>query len=63
MSASELRAWMDKNDKTVINIASDLSLSVDTVRRYLKGESVNRSTQKLIESLLKQDPPTKAATA
>lgn len=53
MSARLLKQVMEQTNKTVINVASDTNLGTTTVLRYLKGESVNRSTESLLEQWVK----------
>lgn len=65
MSArDDLKIWMVRNDKTVIDVASFTGLAPQTVRNFLNGENVNRSTLKLIEQLVRQlaAPPKQAVS-
>lgn len=49
MSASLLKAVMEKNGKTNINVASDTGLSPNTVAKYLRGEPVTRANERLLQ--------------
>ncbi len=53
MSAKDLRSWMEKNDKTPTDVASLAGVSLATVLRFLDGASVNRSTRRLLDTLLR----------
>ena len=57
MSAASLKKWMAQNDKTVVDIASALSLHPNTINNYLKGKPVHRSTQALLSSLISKPLP------
>jgi plasmid maintenance system antidote protein VapI len=64
MSSKLLREWMDRNDKTVQDIAYALQIHPQTVYRYLNGKAVHRSTRAALERLVnttEQTPRVKVA--
>ncbi len=64
MSVNDFKAWMDRNNKTTVDIASITGFNPNTIDRYLKGENVHRSTRRVLESLITQQvqPAGKSAT-
>lgn len=49
-----MRSVMLEHRKDAVNVASDTGLSPATVTNYLKGETVHKSTERLIEMWIKQ---------
>lgn len=56
MKAGRLREWMQANDKTVQDIASETKIHPNTIYRFLKGEPVSRSTERVFERLIETGP-------
>lgn len=58
MESDELKKWMEKNGKTVMEIAQDLQLHLHTVYRFLSGKKVHRSTKVHFDRLINSDSST-----
>lgn len=54
MSATDLKKWMEKNGKTVVDIAAALQIHPNTVSNFLKGKSVHRGTRAALERLTRE---------
>lgn len=52
MSVQDLRNWMEQTGRTIVDIASMLKLDPGTVRNFLNGKSVHRSTRRALEELV-----------
>jgi hypothetical protein len=52
MRPDDLKQWMAENDKRPIDIAAALHIDPNTVRRYLRGLPVHRSTRMKIQELV-----------
>ena len=63
MSAIDLKNWMERNSKTTIDVASLTGLSLSTINRYLDGAGVNRSTQRLLDQLVRETVSAKRTAA
>lgn len=65
MSVAEIKAWLDKNGKSAVDIAAATKIHPVTVSRYLNGGRCFRSTVAAIENYIKSQIPKtegKAAT-
>ena len=52
MTPATLRKWMLENDKNDIDVASMLKITPHTVRNYLSGKKVRRSTNEMFRRLV-----------
>lgn len=55
MDKDLIKNWMQRVDKTPVDIAAALHMSPQTIQRYLDGKSVLRSTRYAIEHFLKDE--------
>lgn len=63
MSAETFKAWMLKQNLSIIDVASQAKLSVNTVRNFLDGKRVHRSTRSVLEGLVRPSGQRKVAQA
>ena len=64
MTPKALAAWMRTHGVTPVDMASALKISPDTVKRFLAGRNVHRSTQAAIDRFIlsyKQFEPPKSS--
>lgn len=52
MSALKLKGIMETEDKRIIDIASELQISPNTVAKYLRGDRTSRPIRALVENYL-----------
>lgn len=55
MTPDELKAWMERNDKSEVDVASATKFHPRTVRRFLEKKRVYRSTQNVFARLVYSD--------
>lgn len=55
MDKSEIKLWLKRVDKTPMDIASSLRMSLQTVQKYLDDKPVRRSMRFAIENYLKAE--------
>jgi hypothetical protein len=63
MDGTRLKRVMELEDKRVVDIASELRIAPDTVRKVLRGESVSRLVSDKIKSYLDGKASTATAKA
>jgi hypothetical protein len=49
MSATDLKKWMESNNKSVVDVSSMTKIGTDTIRDFLKGEHVSPRTVNHLE--------------
>jgi Leu/Phe-tRNA-protein transferase len=52
MTGKDLKKWMEKNEKTVIDVASATKTHPQTVQRFLNGKTVHRATHEAFKRVV-----------
>lgn len=57
MGVSDLKDWMERHNKSVIEVANILRLHTNTIYKILRGDSVHHLTARVVDDFLKNEKP------
>ncbi len=63
MSVTQLKQWMDKNRKSVVDVASAIKVDPITIKRFLKRGKSRPIVEAALENLVKTSPTQPEAEA